>query len=226
MPTVLITGANRGIGLAFARSYAGDGWRVHACCRQPEKAGDLKSLGGDVEIHRCDVTDKTQVASLARALSDEPIDLLIDNAGVIGDAGGLGEIDYENWIEVLKVNTLAPVRVIEAFLPHLEAGEGKKIVAITSRMGSITENTTGGRYIYRSSKAALNMAMKSLAIDVAGKGLTVAVLHPGWVRTDMGGAGAAIGVEESVTGMRQVIDHLTPGDNGRFYNHDGREIGW
>jgi len=226
MPTVLITGANRGIGLAFARGYASDGWRVHACCRAPERAGDLKEVAGEIEIHRCDVTDKTQVASLARALRDEPIDLLINNAGVIGDRGGLGEIDYEEWLEVLKVNTLAPLRVVEQFLPHLEAGAQKKVVAITSRLGSITENTSGGRYLYRTSKAALNMAMKSLAVDVADKGLVVAVMHPGWVRTDMGGPGGEIGPEESASAMRRVIEGLTPDDSGKFYNYDGRRFGW
>jgi NAD(P)-dependent dehydrogenase (short-subunit alcohol dehydrogenase family) len=226
VPTVLITGANRGIGLTFARSYAADGWRVHACCRAPERAGDLKGLAGDIEIHRCDVTDKTQVASLARALDYEPIDLLINNAGVIGNRRGLGEIDYETWIEVLKVNTLAPLRVAEHFLPHLGSGQQKKIVTISSRMGSIVENTSGGHYLYRSSKAALNMVMKSLAVDVADKGLTVVVMHPGWVRTDMGGPDALIDTEESVAGMRRVIDGLTPADNGKFYNYDGQEFGW
>ncbi len=226
MATVLITGANRGIGLAFARSYASGGWRVHACCRTPESASDLKGLAGDVEIHRCGVTDKTQVASLARALSDEPIDLLINNAGVLGGRGGLGEIDYEKWIDVLKVNTLAPLRVAEHFLSHLEAGQQKKIVTISSRLGSIAENTSGGHYLYRSSKAALNMVMKSLAVDVVDKGLTVVVLHPGWVRTDMGGPSALIDPEQSVAGMRQVIDRLTVEDNGKFYNYDGGEFGW
>jgi NAD(P)-dependent dehydrogenase (short-subunit alcohol dehydrogenase family) len=192
----------------------------------PERAGDLKEVAGEIEIHRCDVTDKTQVASLARALRDEPIDLLINNAGVIGDRGGLGEIDYEEWLEVLKVNTLAPLRVVEQFLPHLEAGAQKKAVAITSRLGSITENTSGGRYLYRTSKAALNMAMKSLAVDVADKGLVVAVMHPGWVRTDMGGPGGEIGPEESVAGMRRVIEGLTPDDSGKFYNYDGQRFGW
>jgi len=230
MPAVLITGANRGIGLEFARSFAKDGWRVHACCRTPDRAKDLRALcdssGGAVTLRRLDVTDGLKVASLARELADEPIDILLNNAGVYGPKTGFGETDYDQWMPVFAVNTLAPMRMAERFVEHLERGQRKLIVNISSRMGSIGDNASGGNYIYRSSKAALNMVSKSLSVDLAGRGITVVVFHPGWVRTDMGGPGAAIAPDESVTGMRAVIDRLGVEDTGKFFNYDGGELPW
>lgn len=227
MPTVLITGANRGIGLEFARRYAADGWRVHAACRDPAGAQDLKKIKGDVAVHRLDVTEAREVAALAKALEGEPIDLLINNAGIYGARGdGPGHMDYPAWEETLRVNTLAPLRVSEALLPNVAASDKKLIVAITSRMASIELNVEGGSYAYRSSKAALNAAMRSLAADVRAKGVAVAVFSPGWVKTDMGGRGAPVGVTDSVAGMRAVIARLTLADSGRFFNFEGKQIPW
>ncbi len=226
MPSVLITGASRGIGLELVRSFAADGWRVHACCRIPEKAKKLKTIAGDVECHRADVTDGLQIANLARDLSGEPIDLLINNAGVYGPRDGSGKVAFDEWGEVFEVNSIGPLRVAQRFLKLVSKSERKQIVNISSRMGSVAENTGGGEYIYRSSKAALNMVVKSLAIELADRGITVIAFHPGWVQTDMGGAGAAITPEESVAGMRRVIEGLTLADNGRFFNYDGSGIPW
>ena len=226
MPTVMITGANRGLGLDFVRSYAADGWRVDACCRNPDKAKALKAVEGEVVIHRLDVTDGPRVAGLAREMADEPIDLLINNAGIYHPKRGFGETDYTDWLEELKVNTLAPMRMAERFVKQVAASELKRIVNISSAMGSIARNESGGSYVYRSTKAALNMVSKGLAADLAGRGITVIALSPGWVETDMGGAGADLTPEESVALMRQVIDGLTPADSGRFLNQRGEEQPW
>jgi NAD(P)-dependent dehydrogenase (short-subunit alcohol dehydrogenase family) len=229
MPTVLITGANRGIGLEFTSSFADQGWTVHACCRQPDKAEALMELSegavGNVALHRLDVTDGLKVASLARELAGEPIDILLNNAGVMGPKTGFGETDYDDWLPVFTVNTLAPMRMAERFADQVAKSERKLIVNMSSRMGSVAENS-GGSYIYRSSKAALNMVSKGLAEDLAGQGITVVVFHPGWVQTDMGGAGAAISPQDSVAGMRAVIERLTPADTGKFFNYDGAELPW
>ena len=230
MPTVLITGANRGIGLEFARSFADDGWQVRACCRNPDKAKELKSLcagsDGAATLHRLDVTDGLKAASLARELADEPIDILLNNAGIAGPRTGFGETDYDEWLPVFAVNTLAPMRLAERFVNHVARSDRKLIVNISSSMGSIGDNSGSGAYIYRSSKAALNMVTKCLSIDLAGRGICVVAFHPGWVQTDMGGKGAAIAPAESVRGMRAVIDRLSVRDTGGFFNYDGSKIPW
>lgn len=226
MPTVLITGANRGLGLEFVRSFAADGWRVHACARNIEKAKRVKAIEGDVVCHKLDVTNGLKVASLARSLAEEPLDLLINNAGVYGPRTGFGKTDYDEWDAVLQVNVLAPLRMVERFIGMLENGEGKTVVNISSRMGSIASNTTGSSYVYRSSKAALNMVTKGLSVDLEPRGVTVVSFHPGWVQTDMGGEEADITVEESIVGMRKVIAGLTAADSGKFFNYDGSEIDW
>jgi len=226
MPNVLITGANRGIGLEFARTFADDGWPVHACCRHPEKARDLKDIGGDLTLHRLDVTDGLQVASLSRELADERIDVLINNAGIYGPRNTAGKVPFDQWAGVFEVNAIAPLRVAQRFVEQVAASDRKLIVNISSRMGSIAENSGGGEYVYRSSKAALNMVAKSLSIDLAGRGITVVMFHPGWVQTDMGGKEAAITPQDSVAGMRAVIERLTPAENGKFFNYDGSELPW
>ena len=226
MPTVLITGANRGIGLEFTRAYAKDGWTVHACCRHPDKAKDLKAVAGEVVTHKLDVTDGLQVASLARELADTPIDLLINNAGIYGPRTGFQETDYDDWLEVFQVNTLAPMRVVERFVDHVAKSDRKLIVNISSKMGSIAEATSGRSYVYRSSKAALNMVTKLLSVDLAEKGIAVIAFHPGWVQTDMGGEDAAVPTTESVAGMRAVIGQVTPTDTGSFFNYDGSTLPW
>lgn len=226
MPSVLITGANRGIGLEFVKSFAADGWRVHACSRNVEKSKKMRAVSGDIVCHKLDVTNGLKVASLARELAEQPFDLLINNAGLYGPRTGFGETDYEEWLNVLQVNTLAPLRMVERFVGLLEQGESKTVVNISSIMGSIGNNSSGGAYIYRSSKAALNMVTKSLSNDLADRGFTVVSFHPGWVQTDMGGESADISPADAVAGMRKVIDGLSTADNGKFFNYDGTPLPW
>ncbi len=227
MPTVLITGAGRGIGLEFTRQYAAAGWTVLAALRDPAAGEALNRMTGAVTRLPLDVADAGSIAALADRLRGTPIDLLINNAGLYGPTGvRLTAIDHDAWQRVMAVNLYGPVRMTQAFLDHLRAGRQRKIVALTSRMGSIADNTSGGGYIYRSSKAALNAGMRSLAIDLAGEGFSVGILHPGWVQTDMGGPKATLSPSDSVDGMRRVIDALGPQTSGRFLNYDGREIPW
>jgi NAD(P)-dependent dehydrogenase (short-subunit alcohol dehydrogenase family) len=231
MPTVLITGANRGIGLEFIRQYAEAGWQVFACSRHT----DAKALNevadqhpGKVSLHQLDVSDGEQIERLARQLSDTAIDVLINNAGIYpgGDKESFGTIDYEAWVKAFQVNTMAPLKMAESFIEHVAKSGEKKIVNITSKMGSIDDNTSGGYYLYRSSKTALNMVVKSLSLDLAPRGITTIVLHPGWVQTDMGGFNAPTPPDRSVAGMRRVIAELSQKDSGRFYDFNGQEILW
>jgi NAD(P)-dependent dehydrogenase (short-subunit alcohol dehydrogenase family) len=227
MPTVLITGANRGIGFELAKQYAADGWRVHATCREPIAADALKALAGTVTLHRLDVAMPNQVHDLAKGLAGEAIDLLVNNAGITAHAKtSLGDMDYALWEHLLRVNVMGPLRVAEALAANVAASERRIMLFLSSRAGSITDNLSGGRYIYRSSKAALNMVVKSLAIDLIPKRITCAAVHPGWVRTDMGTAAAPVAVEDSVTALRALIERLEPHHNGRFLNYDGQELHW
>lgn len=225
---VLITGANRGIGLEFARQYAAEGWRVHACCRQPEAAAALRELDGTgVQLHRLDLTSPGAIDALAQALRSEPLDLLLNNAGTYGaGASQFGQLQEQAWLETLHINTLAPLLMAQAFLPHLEAGTGRTIATLTSRMGSIGDNSSGGSYAYRSSKAALNAALASLAIDLAPREIKVLLFHPGWVRTDMGGPSATLEPASSAQRLRTLITGATPDDSGRFIDIDGSTIAW
>lgn len=224
---VLITGASRGLGLEFVRQYAAEGCTVLAAVRDPERAAALGGLTGTIETLPLDVADGASVAALAASLAGRPIDLLINNAGVYGpEADRLGRFDYDAWARVLAINTLGPVRVLEALLPNLRAGRSRRVVSVTSQMGSIGDNSSGGAICYRSSKAALNAAMKTLALELRAEGFCVVVMHPGWVRTDMGGPNAPLEARNSIAGMRRVIDRLTAEDAGRFLNHDGRELPW
>jgi NAD(P)-dependent dehydrogenase (short-subunit alcohol dehydrogenase family) len=226
MPIVMITGANRGLGLEFAREYAAEGWTVIATCRDPASASELKDAGKTIEVHGLDVADFPAINRLAETLKGRAIDVLINNAGVIGTERRLGELDGERWLATLRVNSVAPILVAQAFLPNLKAGAAKKAAFLTSLMGSIADNTSGGYYDYRSSKAALNASVKSFAIDTAQEGITAVVLHPGWVKTDMGGANAPIARASSVGSMRKLIARLKPSDSGRFFNFDGKELPW
>jgi NAD(P)-dependent dehydrogenase (short-subunit alcohol dehydrogenase family) len=231
MPTVLITGANRGIGLEFARQYAANGWRVHACCRHPAKAAELKRLAdasdGRLGIHALEVTDHGAIDALARALKKESLDLLINNAGTYGpNAQSIAKMDYAGWAETMAVNVMAPMRMAQAFLPHLAKGERPRVVVVTSTMGSIADNGSGGDYAYRSSKAAVNMVVRSLAVDMRGQGIVAVAVHPGWVRTRMGGPGAPLSPEQSVAAMRRLIDGLTMADSGGFRRYDGGVAPW
>lgn len=225
MPTVLISGANRGIGLEFARQYAQAGWRVIATSRSPGKAEALRALGPSVTVHHLDVADFAAIAALGRTLGRDSVDVLIANAGIGGPTAMTPDaIDIEGWGETFRINAMAPLVLAASFQPQVARSEQRKMIAITSRLGSMGANGEGGRYAYRSSKAALNAVWRSFALDHPE--LIVAVLHPGWVRTDMGGRDALLGVEESVTGLRRVIAGLCKADSGRFYNYDGSPIPW
>lgn len=226
MPTILITGAGRGLGFEFAKQYAAEGWTVIATVRKPEAGRALAELGRNVEINLLDVTDRPGIAKLARALEGRAIDVLLCNSGMIGSREALvAEADYAVWHQTMEVNLMAPVAMAQAFLPHVAASEKKLMVFVTSRMGSIAQ-TSGGSMIYRTSKAALNMAAKNLSIAFADKQVAVIVVHPGWVKTDMGGPGAAITPQESISGLRKVIAKATFADSGHFYNYDGIEFPW
>ena len=226
MPTVLITGANRGIGHEFAQQYAEDGWRVHACMRDPAQAGALAE-SGDVLVHQLDVTDDAQTAALAGALAGESIDVVINNAGTYGQrGGGFGHTDYDAWRDAFEVNTIAPVRIAEAFAGNLATGESKVLLNLSSRMGSIGESATSGGFVYGSSKAALNFAMRAIAQDLSRHGITVLITHPGWVQTEMGGAGAPVPVGESVARLRALVDDATHHHSGLYLDVDGSEIPW
>lgn len=232
MKTVLITGANRGIGLELARQYAADGWRVLACSRDPRKSDALVQLAAHhperVKIHALDLADAMQIARLSHELAGEAIDLLVNNAGVYpeADARGFGHTDYAEWARAFEINTMAPLRMAEAFAAHVARSETKILATISSKMGSIADNGSGGSYLYRSSKAAVNMVVKSLSVDLRPSGIIAVVFNPGWVRTDMGGPNALIEVEQSVSGLRKAIGKLTPADSGKFFDYDGSEIPW
>jgi NAD(P)-dependent dehydrogenase (short-subunit alcohol dehydrogenase family) len=231
MATALITGANRGLGLEFCRQYAQIGWTVNACCRNPEDAfelNNLASLQSNVQIETLDVSDFEQIGMLAHKLANLPIDVLINNAGLYADDGkhDFGQLDYQAWTKSFLVNTQAPIKMAEVFLPQIKRGEKKLIVSISSLMGSIADNTSGGSILYRSSKAALNAAMKSLALDLKEQSVGILILHPGWVKTDMGGINALIEADESVSGMRSVIDNFALSQSGSFIKYDGTQLPW
>lgn len=227
---VLVTGANRGLGLEFVHQYAQSGVEVIACCRQPEQARDLLSLASDfpglISIRPMDVGNDTQIRAVSAELSGQPIDVLINNAGVYGPKGIAFDQPVDTWMDVLRINTVAPVKVAEAFMPQVLASNKRTIANITSKMGSIADNGSGGSVIYRSSKAALNAAMKSVALDHADQGLVVLQLHPGWVRTDMGGPNGLIDAPESVQGMRKVIADSDSSKSAGFFAYDGQAIPW
>jgi NAD(P)-dependent dehydrogenase (short-subunit alcohol dehydrogenase family) len=223
--TVLITGANRGLGLEFARQYSVAGWNVIATSRDPESADELKAIGSGIRIVQLDVASDESVAALAKLLNKQPIDLLINNAGVGLGANKLEEINMDDYIKVLQVNTVGPMRVTQALLPNLRAGDGKMIVSISSGLGSIANNK-GGFHGYRESKAALNMFMRTLAAELNDEGFICIAMSPGWVQTDMGGPNAKLTPEESITGMRTVIDGLKPEHTGTFQSHDGTTLPW
>jgi len=228
-PSVVITGANRGIGLALVSQYLADDWQVYGCCRQPELATQLAGLASNsaLSIHQLDVSNPDSIKKLALALSEQSIDLLINNAGINGgERQSFGDIDYAQWTRVLEVNTLGPYRVSTALANQVENSEQRLMVNVSSAMGSIEQYTTGGHYIYRSSKAALNMVTVNLAHDLRSRGITVLSVHPGWVRTDMGGASADISTQTSAAGLRQLISNATLEDSGRFFSWDGSVLPW
>jgi len=227
MPTVFITGANRGLGFEFAKQYAADGWRVIAACRDPAKAEALSAVEGDVQVETMDVDDDASVASLSDKLKDEAIDLLINNAGIYGPKHLSAEdMDYEAWGRVLRTNTMSPFRVTMAFLQQVRNSDQKIIATLSSKMGSLNENQDGGEYIYRSSKAALNAALKGLSYDLADAGIRIMLMHPGWARTDMGGPSAPLLPADGVAGLRKVLAGIKDGETGVFYDYNGGELAW
>jgi NAD(P)-dependent dehydrogenase (short-subunit alcohol dehydrogenase family) len=230
MTTVLITGTNRGIGLEFVKKCLQQGDRVIATCRDISAATDLKALADgseNLQLVELDVADYETLQSFPQRLDGVAIDVFINNAGVYGPKDtGFGEVDGQFWSDVLHINAIAPMLLTQLIIDNLRSGVDKKLLYVSSKMGSIDDNGGGGSYVYRSSKTALNSVVKSLSIDLGNEGFTVAVLHPGWVLTDMGGPNALIDTNTSVSGMMEVIANLDKGQNGSFFNYDGSIIPW
>jgi NAD(P)-dependent dehydrogenase (short-subunit alcohol dehydrogenase family) len=221
---VLVTGANRGLGLEFSKQLQQAGYEVIGTARSPDKAVELKASGARVE--QLDVSSQTSVEGLAKRLNDVSIDILINNAGMLNRTdSSLDSLDFEIMERTFQVNSLGPLRVIQALLPNLQAGEKKTIVNITSRLGSI-ELSTGGMYSYRTSKTALNQINKIISAELAPQGFTSVVIHPGWVRTDMGGDAATLAIPESISAILKVVEGLSVENTGKFYNYDGEELPW
>ena len=225
MQTFLVTGANRGIGLELVRRALALGHRVHATCRDPARAEELSALDGPPEVHALEVTDAAATGALAERLDGQALDVLINNAGLMGERQSPHDMDYREWLDAFAVNAIAPWRMAVAFAAHLDASPRPRVATLTSQMGSLTR-AGGDRVAYRSSKAAANMAMRTLAVEWRERGITVCALHPGWVRTDMGGSAAALGPTESAAGLLRVIDGLSIADSGRFLDHEGDELPW
>jgi NAD(P)-dependent dehydrogenase (short-subunit alcohol dehydrogenase family) len=245
MPTVLITGAGRGLGLEMARQYAADGWQVIGTVRDAARATEFVALaatsGDRVRVETMDVADHASIDALANRLrapdgAAQPIDVLINSAGTMGSGnfaqqgiafGRFGKSDFPDWEMVFRVNVIGPMKMAEAFVGHVAASEQRRLVALSSIIGSIAKNEIGGLYAYRATKAALNAVMRSLAIDLGRKHRIVAApIHPGWVRTDMGGPRADLDAATSVAGIRQVIAALDADKAGRFWMYDGTELPW
>lgn len=228
--TILITGANRGIGLEMTRQFAADGWQVFACSRDIPAADELRALREQyrkVQLFQLDVTDYDQMAALGKALWDQPIDILLNNAAYYGPKGvAFGAVDLDEWRRVLECNTIAPYKLAETFSRNVADSARKVIAVMSSKVGSIADNSSGGGYIYRSSKTAVNQVVKSLSVDLRGQDISVIALHPGWVKTAMGGPNALISAGESVAGLRKVLLETDLERSGRFYNYDGSEIPW
>lgn len=220
----LVTGANRGIGLAFARHLSKRGDHVIATCRQPEKARDLARL--PLRLEKLDVADEENIAELASRLKGEALDVLINNAGIGDDGPPFGRLSMEDLEEAFRVNAAGPVALAQALLPNLRAGKRRAIVNLSSGLGSISENESGGWIAYRASKAALNQLTRTVAAELNREGFVCIAISPGWVRTDMGGPGASLSPDESAAAMLDVIDRLKPSDTGRFFDYRGKPMPW
>jgi len=228
---VLITGANRGIGLEMVKYAMQQGWRVFACCRNPHTADNLfniaKLSNGQISVHIADMLELATLQALSYELRNDPIDILINNAGIYGsDNNKFGAVDVNGWLQAFQVNSIAPLKMVEAFAEQLLMGERKLVACMSSKMGSMADNGFGNSYIYRSSKAALNAVVKSLSIDLKSQGIITVALHPGWVKTDMGGPDAEITARESVELLFSHLMLLTIEDSGRFIDIDGSDIPW
>jgi NAD(P)-dependent dehydrogenase (short-subunit alcohol dehydrogenase family) len=232
MSSILITGSNRGLGLELVRQYAEAGWRVYASCRHPAEAGALQQLAASqrqVSVHHLDVTSAEDICAIRWELADSPLDILFNNAGIYlendyrrPEPGG---IRYDHWLRTFEVNTLGAARVTEALLGNVARSDKRLVAVMTSHMGSTADIDTEGSYYYRSSKAALNAAMRGLAVALRPRQVGVLLLHPGAVRTRMG-PDEGISVEESVRGLRRVIDGFTLSASGSFLRYDGTTMPW
>jgi NAD(P)-dependent dehydrogenase (short-subunit alcohol dehydrogenase family) len=228
---VLITGASRGIGLEMVKYGIEQNWRIFACCRHPQQAESLlavaKLANGRVSVHVADMDELATIQALAYELRNEAIDILINNAGIYGsDKNRFGNVDVQSWLNTFQVNSIAPLKVAEALIEQVRMGDKKIIACISSKMGSMADNGSGGSYIYRSSKAALNAVVKSMAIDLKDEDIKCVALHPGWVKTEMGGPDAEISTRECVTSLFNIMLSLQPEDSGRFIDIDGTDIPW
>ncbi len=231
MKNVFITGSNRGLGLELVKQYLAKGRLVIATCRDRSKAPDLEKLRNQfkskLKVIELDLSCNRSIDQLSKTLANTSIDLYINNAGIMGSKDReLGKIDGDTWAKVFRVNTIAPILVVQALLKNIKEGSEKKMIFVSSRVGSIAQNTGGGMYSYRSSKTALNQVVKSLSIDLKEDYIAAIALHPGWVLTDMGGPNALIDVQTSVSGMISVIESSTFLDTGKFFNYDGSIINW
>ena len=230
MATILVTGANRGLGIEFVEQYLNEGNEVIATYRNENSSMDLIEMGNErsnLKLLQLDVSSKKSLNSFAENLGDSPIDIFINNAGVYGPRNSsFGNVDEENWIHAIKINAIAPILLTQLIIKNIRLGADKKLIYITSKMGSIDDNKGGGAYVYRSSKTALNAVVKSLSVDLENEGMTVSLIHPGWVKTDMGGPNALIDKDTSVRGMTEVISNLDISSTGNFYNYDGSIIPW
>ncbi|MFZ9584654.1 MAG: SDR family oxidoreductase [Pseudohongiellaceae bacterium] len=230
MQTIVITGANRGIGLALVRTFLQAGDHVIAACRAPDKASALTSLqqaGQSLEILPLEVTDASSIGRFAAELRGRRIDVLVNNAGVMGGPQQeLRDMDYAAWLRTFEVNTLAPFHLSVRLLDSLARAPRPRIVTLSSQMGAFGRELGSGRYAYRSSKTAVSKVMQVLANELRARGVIVCPVHPGWVKTDMGGAAAEISPEESAAGLHRLIEGLTLEQSGRFWTWDGREHVW
>ena len=230
MARILIIGANRGLGLEFVERYLESGDDVIATYRNEESSFDLIKMSNErsnLKLLELDVSSNRSLNRFAENIGDSPIDNFINNAGVYGPRNSsFGNVDEENWIPAIKINAIAPVLLTQLIIKNIRAGTDKKLSYITSKMGSIDDNKGGGAYVYRSSKTALNAVVKSLSVDLENEDIVVALIHPGWVKTDMGGPNALIDKETSVRGMTEVISNLDISSTGNFYNYDGSIIPW
>ena len=230
MRTILITGANRGLGLGFVKRYLEKKVNVICTTRRIPESKELLACKAqypnNLEILELDLLKEDAASSLAKLLKDKPIDILINNAGVGSSNQHFEAVSSKPWLEVLKVNLIAPLLITQSIIDNVKKSSTKKIYFLSSQLGSIGENTSGGMYIYRSSKTGLNQIVKSLSVDLMKHKITVISLHPGWVKTDMGGPNAPISVDKSIDGMIRVIETTGIRDTGKFLNYDGRELPW
>ncbi len=240
MPSILITGASRGLGLEMCRQYADLGWRVFACCRNPDAAIELaptaEKANGNVTLHKMDVDDAAEIEAVAAELAGTPIDILVNNAG-LADAYGTGvfegkddpdlkNYDMDEWLRILNTNVVSVGRVTGAFADHVTASERKLIMMMASGLSSVGNTWQAGRYAYRTSKAALNMLMRGVGAWLEPRGIIVVSVAPGWTRTELGGPNAHNSVEEAIEGVRAVLDRLTIEDTGSYWNYDGKRLPW